>query len=173
MMGGISVMKRKSKIFLTISLLILALSVIGFVFDLIMSYNQIQSEYPNASYGAIIAWRNTLLGSTLVALPFFLVELSCVRSSYKLSKCTSWNWIKNCYLISVILSAVAFLIQFIILCLTHLGVIDLVFENGSANVYLTVLLCTGMPAFLVAFALGSIPIKCKVFSNRSNVNENI
>ena len=91
----------------------------------------------------------------LFGIPALLLELSCIRSVYRILKHNPRGAAKICLLISAILSLSAFVFQ----VLMFVGVLDFTKDSGSLRLQETVILLTGCPVAIVSFVLGSLPIK--------------
>ncbi len=96
-----------------------------------------------------------LFAYMLFGIPALLLELSCIRSVYRILKYDPRGAVKICLLISAILSFSAFVFQ----VLMFVGVLDFTKDSGSLKLQETVLLLTGCPVAIVSFVLGSLPIK--------------
>ena len=141
---------KKLKIFLCIALIFFTLTVVLTVNDLQMEYYQIKSDFSD-DYKILTHSTAVLYAVAIVfVFPIFAVELSCIRSVYKLLKYNPCGVIKVCYLISAILSFLSFTLY----CLIHLKIVG--FKTGVRE---SVLLVIEWPIFIVSFILGSIPIK--------------
>lgn len=81
-------------------------------------------------------------------------ELSFIRSVYKILKYKPNKWVGICYIISAFLAVLAVLFY----CFAVFGKFNFVSADGrdyTGDIYLF----TFWPAFIVSFALGSLPIK--------------
>ena len=142
--------KQKSKIFLYISLAVLALLAVTVITDITLKYYQIQNDFANDVRMANDLTVSLIMVAVFFIIPIFIVGLSCIRSVYKILQYEPNGFAKTCYLISAIVSFSAFL--FLLLWL--LGWID--FKTGIKEL---ILLLTEWPIIIVSFILGSIPIK--------------
>lgn len=143
---------KKSKLFLRISLAFFALSVIAVIICIIVSYGRIKTDFPNDPDRVVEEFIWLLFCNMILVFPIFAVELSCIRSVYKILKHEPKGLVKICYLISAILSFSAFVLQ----CLIFTGLINFVLESGDTSIRDTLLLLTEWPVFIVSFALGSV-----------------
>ena len=96
-------------------------------------------------YGFVIE----LFAYVLFGIPALLLELSGIRSVYRILKYQPRGAVKICLLIAAILSFSAFLFQ----ALMFTGVLDFTQDSGSLKLQQTVLLLTGLPVVLVSFVL--------------------
>ncbi len=148
--------KKKHKIFLWISLAFFVLSVIAVLAPLIESYFELKDAFLNEPVKNDHKWGDQsdwlIIVSVFLIFPAFPVELSCIRSVYKILKYEPKGVVKVCYVVSAVLSLSAFVFQ----CLVFSGVIDLVDESGSPRLYEGLLLLTEWPVFIISFILGSI-----------------
>lgn len=150
---------KKSRVFLWISLSFFALSLVVFFVKIVLLYYDFKATSSTLSpndlvhfeYGFVIE----LFAHILFGIPSLLLELSCIRSVYRILKYQPRDTVRICLLISAILSFFAFVFQ----VLMFVGVLDFTKDSGSLKLQETVLLLTGWPVAIVAFVLGSIPIK--------------
>lgn len=145
---------KKVRLFLWISFIIFALSVIAVVLSMIVSYYKVKTDFPNDNMRVTNELVAMVIVSVCVIIPAFGSELSLIRSIYKILKHAPIGYVKVCYSISYLLAflALAFL------CLMFFGLISFVGEGGQ-NYAVYVLMFTEWPAFMLSFILGSIPIK--------------
>ena len=138
---------KKCRLFLWISLIVFACSVIVVLGCFIESYNQIKTD-PDTLTGDFFLV--LLFGIAMVA-PILALELSCIRSAYKILKHAPKGAIKMCYMISAILAFLTFVFQWLIL----FGVIR--FDHVEYEfISRDILLFVGWPVFILSFVLGSI-----------------
>ncbi len=157
---------KKQKTFLYISLVFFALTVIGVIVDTIYKYYQIQSAFVNDPR-RIHEETSWMIFSVIVfVVPVLMVELSGIRSTYKLLKYRPTGSVKICYLISAIISFSAFLWQ----ALMFFRVTSFIMQYLSMKAQDLILLLPGLPSFIVSFILGSIPIKR---NDRCTTDQNI
>ena len=149
---------KKCRTFLYISLSFFLLTVIGVVVITIWDYYQDQVTFANdpRKLSDEMAWMMFCL--TILLVPVLMVELSGIRSAYKLLKYKPEGVTKICYLISTIISFSAFIWQVLAL----LGVTSLFIPNWGIKMQDLILILPGLPTLLVSFILGSIPIKRKI-----------
>ena len=159
---------KKHRIFLWIGLAIFFLSFVLFCVNLGLLYNKFNTASSTLSHNDLIRFEYNfvieLFAYMLFATPALLVELSCIRSVYRILKHKPFGVTMICWLVSAILSFFAF--AFLLLMFT--GVLDFTKESGSIKLQETFLLLTGWPVFIVSFILGSIPIKVKTSEANSN-----
>lgn len=145
---------KKSRLFLWMSLILFACSVIAVLVGLCVSYYQIQTEFSGDDTMAWIEW-GTILGLVMVCVfPYLLVELSFIRSAYKILKYEPKGYVKICYTISAILAFVILAFPWLYFASIGLFHYDL-FENDQ-NMMAEILLLTEWPVFIVSLVLGSI-----------------
>ena len=146
---------QKSKIFLYISLAFFSITIIGVIVAAIWEYNQVQATFADdpRRIKEEISWLIVCL--IIFIVPVLAVELSGIRSTYKLLKHEPKGIVKICYLISAIISFSACIWQ----ALTCLGVTNLVMPILDIKMQEIILFVPGLPTFIVSFILGSIPIK--------------
>ena len=150
---------KRSRVFLWIGLTLFAISLVLFFVGIILSYCSFKATSSTLSpddliqfeYGFVIE----LFAYMLFGIPILLLELSGIRSVYRILKYRPRNAAKVCLLISAILSFFAFAFQ----ALMFIGVLDFTQNNGSVKLQEALLLLTGLPIVIVSFVLGSFPIK--------------
>ena len=144
---------KKAKIFLCVGLICFLLTTIGVIIDNKLEYDRIQEAYANDWYE--LKFLNAMMQLILawVIIPSLLVELSGIRSTYKLLKYKPKGNVKICYLISA--SLAFFAIAVVLLC--YIG--GLIIK--VSNFFLSIMVITMWPSFIISFVLGSIPIKRK------------
>ena len=141
---------KKARLFLWISLAVFALSAIAVLISSIELYYELL-VYPPPNDPI----REFMPGFELFVYIFIMVsvlaiELSCIRSVYKILRHEPKGIVKICYWISAILSFSAF----VFLCLCFVGVIG---NENEADM----LLIIQPPVIIISFVLSSIPIKHK------------
>ena len=141
---------KKCRLFLLICLAFFVLSVILIISGIISSYNHIKTRDPYDPYIANQDFAYVLAVVQLLILPILLVELSFIRSVYKIIKHRPRGWVKVCYIISSLLTFLAVVFQWLLL----LGLI-----NFEQDIELRILEFTEWPVIIVTFLLGSISIK--------------
>ena len=144
---------KKAKIFLCIGLICFLLTTIGVIIYNKLEYNRIQEAYTNDWYEIKIQNAMRLLMLCWVIIPGLLVELSGIRSTYKLLKYKPKGDVKICYLISASLAFLA--IAVVLLC--YIG--GLIIK--VSNFFLEIMVITMWPSFIISFIIGSIPVKRK------------
>jgi hypothetical protein len=144
---------KKAKIFLCIGLICFLLTTIGVIVCNKLVYDRIQEAYANDWYESEFQNAMRQLMLYWVIIPGLLVELSGIRSTYKLLKHKPKGNVKICYLISASLAFLA--IAVVLLC--YIG--GLIIK--VSNFFLSIMIITMWPSFIISFILGSIPIKHK------------
>ena len=148
------------------SLAFFALTVIGVIADTICKYYQIQSTFANDPRRISEETFWMIFSVVVFVVPVLMVELSGIRSTYKLLKHRPTGPSKICYLISAILSFSAFLWQ----ALMFFRVMSFIMQHFSMKAQDLILLLPGLPVLIVSFILGSMPIKR---SNQCALDKNI
>ena len=148
---------KKAKIFLCVGLICFLLTTIGVIIYNKLEYDRIQEAYTNDWYEIKIQNAMRLLMLCWVIIPGLLVELSGIRSTYKLLKHKPKGNVKICYLISASLAFLA--IAVVLLCFVGVLIIN------ADNFFLEIMVITMWPSFIISFILGSIPIKRKKKDN--------
>lgn len=147
---------KKSRLFLWISLAFLALSLVIFLVEIVLLYYEFKTTSSTLSPNDLIRFEYAfvieLFAYIMFGIPALLVELSCIRSVYRILKYEPHGAIRICWLISAILSFSAFV--FLVLMFT--GVLDFTKESGAIKLQETILLLTEWPVVIVSFVLGSI-----------------
>ena len=145
---------KKCRIFLLVSFTLFAISVIAVISSLIFSYYQIKTDFPNDDIKVANEFGFGLMIALYLISPFLGLELSCIRSTYKILKHEPRGYVKICYIISSFLAFWGFAFY----CFASFGLISFV-EEGGHNHTAEILLYTQWPAFILSFILGSIPVK--------------
>ena len=152
---------KKHRLFLWISLVFFALSLVMFLLEILLLYFKFKSTSSTLSPNDLIRFEYNfvieLFAQILFGVPALLVELSCIRSVYRILKYKPHGAVRICLLISAILAFSAFVLQAIMFA----GVLDFSKDSGSIKLQETVLLLTGLPVFITSLILGSFPIKSK------------
>lgn len=99
---------KKCRVFLWVSLTLFAFSVIAVLVMTIMAYYQIQAHYINDDRMASMESTWLIFTTMLVIVPILAIELSCIRSVYKILKYEPKGCVKTCYIISSVLAFIAF-----------------------------------------------------------------
>ena len=147
---------RKSRVFLGVSLVLFVASVVEELIWLISVYHMLEAEYANDSR-MMLEGQVGLTGTVLFGLiPMFLLELSFIRSCYKLLKNQPHGAAKVCWILSAILAFSMFLLPW----LQFHGIVDLNQLKIDIDIY-DMMLLFGFPLLLVSLILGSIPMKEK------------
>ena len=144
---------KKAKIFLCVGLICFLLTTIGVIICNKLAYDRIQEAYANDWYER--KFQNAMMQLMLCwgIIPGLLVELSGIRSTYKLLKYKPKGNVKICYLISASLAFLA--IAVVLLC--YIGA--LIIKAG--NFFISMMIITMWPSFIISFILGIIPVKHK------------
>ena len=145
---------KKCRLFLLISFILFALSVIAVISSMIVSYYKVKTTFPGDDMrltDEVVAIAFTCIW---MIIPSWGLELSFIRSVYKILKYKPNKWVRICYIISTFWAvfAVAFY------CFAILKMFNFVSANGrdyTGDIYLVTL----WPSFIVSFILGSIPIR--------------
>lgn len=151
---------KNTSIFLWTSLSFFVLSLIVFFVKIALLYYEFQTTSSTSTLSPFdfIEFEDNfvieLFAYIMFGIPALLLELSFIRSVYKILKRSPKGCARICYLLSAILSFSALVFQ----CLIHVELIAIVFYDGR-NITAEILLCTQLPIFIVSFILGSIPIK--------------
>lgn len=145
-------MQKKSKLFLWISFAIFSLSVIAILFNLIASYCEIRSAFPNDNIQVMNEFGLTLILAIMLMCPFLGSELSLIRSVYKILKHNPNGSVKVCYIISSVLAFFGVVLQ----CLVSAGVMNFGNVESGQNFTVYILLFTEWPLFVLSFILGSV-----------------
>ena len=147
---------RKSRVFLGVSLVLFAASVVEELIRLISVYHMLEAEYANDSR-MMLEGQVGLTGTVLFGLiPMFLFALSFIRSCYKLLKNQPRGKAKICWILSASLAFLMFLLPW----LQFHGIVVLNRLKADLDIY-DVMLFFGFPLLLMSLILGSIPMKEK------------
>lgn len=159
---NISVNKKGNIIFLWVGLALIAFSVIYFSIFLIIVYRQISIDYANDTRAVLDEFVYVLFVVLFFLVPLLALEGSWLRGGYKMLKYKPKGLVRIMYIISVSLSFLAIILQWLIF--THC--IDL--KNYDYNFIQEVLLWTGWPVAILSFILSSIRSKEEVASKCSD-----
>ena len=150
---------KKTSIFLWTSLSFFTLSLIVFFAKMALLYYEFQTSSSTLSPDDFITFEYNfvveLFAYIMFGTPALLLELSGIRSAYRILQHNPNGASRICLLISAILSFSAFVFQ----VLMFTGVLDFTQDSGSLKLQETVLLLTGLPIVIISFVLGSIPVK--------------
>ena len=147
---------RKSRVFLGVSLVLFAASVVEELIRLISVYHMLEAEYANDSR-MMLEGQVGLTGTVLFGLiPMFLFALSFIRSCYQLLKNQPRGKAKICWILSASLAFLMFLLPW----LQFHGIVVLNRLKADLDIY-DVMLFFGFPLLLMSLILGSIPMKEK------------
>ena len=147
---------KKTKLFLCVSLIVVAIYLIAVIISIFMAYYDVKAYYANDSALASMGFTFGLAICLFVEFAVLGNALSCIRSVYKMLKYEPYGSVKILYTVSSILAFAAFALA----CISALGWIDYVDTNGYDHSS-TVLIASEWPIFIVSFILGCIPIKSK------------
>ncbi len=147
---------RKSRVFLGVSLVLFAASVVEELIRIIGEYRLYEAKFANDSRMMLEIQYGTTVAVLVVFVPMFLLELSFIRSCYKLLKNQPHGAAKVCWILSAILAIPMFLLPW----LQFHGIVDLNQLKIDIDIY-DVMLLFGFPLLLVSLILGSIPMKEK------------
>ncbi len=145
---------KKARLFLRIGLVIFALSVIGLLICIIRSYYLTKADFPDDPDRVRNEFLFSLGMGMFVIYPILALELSCIRSVYKILKHKPKRIAKICYWISAVLSVSTLVFQCLILVIVNISP-----GTSLDNYAVDIFLLTGWPVFILSFVLGSIPIK--------------
>ena len=152
---------KKTSIFLWISLSFFALSLIVFFIKIALLYYEFKTTSSTLSTNDVIRFEYNfvieLFAYIMFGIPALLLELSGIRSVYRMLKHRPRDAVRICWLISAILSFSAFVFQ----ALMFAGVLDFTKDSGSVKLQEIVLLLTGLPVAIASFVLGYTPAKQK------------
>ncbi len=147
---------KKHQLFLWISLVVFALSLIAFFVKIALLCYYYETKAPTLSPNDLIRFEFDfaigLFANIIFGIPAFLLELSGIRSTYRILKYNPHGASRIRLLISAILSFSAFVFQVLIFT----GVLDFIRDSGSLKLQENVLLLTGLPVVIISFVLGSI-----------------
>ena len=140
---------RKSRVFLGVSLLLFVASVVEELIWLISVYHMLEAEYANDSRMMLEIQVGMTGAVVFILVPMFLLELSFIRSCYKLLKNQPHGAAKVCWILSAILAIPMFLLPW----LEAHGIINLNrIENGIPLA--DAMLLFGFPLLLVSLIFG-------------------
>ena len=147
---------RKSRVFLGVSLVLFAASVVEELIRIIGAYRWCAAEIANDSEMMLTLQVDVTGTVVFMIVPMVLFELSFIRSCYKLLKKQPQGAAKVCW----ILSAVLAFLMFLLLWLQLHGIVAL--DQLKTKISFTsALLLFVFPILLVTWIFGSIPMKEK------------
>ena len=147
---------RKSRVFLGVSLVLFAASVVEELIRIIGAYRWCAAEIANDSKMMLTLQVDVTGTVVFMIVPMVLFELSFIRSCYKLLKKQPQGAAKVCW----ILSAVLAFLMFLLLWLQLHGIVAL--DQLKTKISFTsALLLFVFPILLVTWIFGSIPMKEK------------
>ncbi len=154
---------KKCRSFLLVSFILFVLSVIAVISSMIVSYYKVKTGFPNDD----MRLTDEIVGIAFVCIwmiiPCWGLELSFIRSVYKMLKYKPNKWVRICYIISASLAVLSVAFY----CFAILKMFNFVSANGD-DYTVDIYLLTLWPSFIVSFVLGSIPIR----HNRYMVDQN-
>ena len=140
---------RKSRVFLGVSLVLFVASVVEELIRAIREYHVLEAECGNDSRMMLEIQIGMTGAVVFILVPMFLLELSFIRSCYKLLKNQPHGAAKVCWILSAILAIPMFLLPW----LEAHGIINLNrIENGIPLA--DAMLLFGFPLLLVSLILG-------------------
>ena len=146
---------KKYQLFLWIGLAFFALSFVLFLLEAVLLYYDFKTISSTLSPNDVIRFEYNfvieLFAYIMFGVPILLLELSCIRSVYRILKYKPLGTIRICWLISAILSFLAFVFQ----TLLFVGILDFTKDSGSIKFQETFLLLTGWPVVIISFILGT------------------
>lgn len=147
---------KKHRLFLWISLVFFTISFVIFWVGIGLSYHEFKTTSATLSPNDLIRFEYAfvieLFAYIMCGIPALLVELSCIRSVYRILKYEPHGTDRICWLISAILSFSAFVFH----VLVFTGVLNFTKESGSIALQETVLLLTEWPVVILSFILCSM-----------------
>ncbi len=146
---------KKCRLFLWVSFAFFTLSLIAIISSIIVSYYKVKIDFPYDPAMVMNEFGFALIVVMWIIIPFLGVELSFIRSVYKMLKHKPKGFVKICYMISSLLALLAFAFY----CLTSIGLIPFDEIMETPNPTFTILFFTEWPSFILSLILGSIPIK--------------
>ena len=147
---------RKSRVFLGVSLVLFVASVVEELIRIIGEYRLYEAKFANDSRMMLEIQVGMTGAVVFILVPMFLLELSFIRSCYKLLKKQPQGAAKVCW----ILSAVLAFLMFLLLWLQLHGIVAL--DQLKTKISFTIaLLLFVFPILLVTWIFGSIPMKEK------------
>ncbi len=140
---------RKSRVFLGVSLVLFAASVVEELIRVIGEYRLYEAKFANDSRMMLEIQVGMTGAVVFILVPMFLLELSFIRSCYKLLKNQPHGAAKVCWILSAILAIPMFLLPW----LEAHGIINLNrIENGIPLA--DAMLLFGFPLLLVSLIFG-------------------
>lgn len=146
--------QKRCRLFLLISFLVFSCSIVILVIDGIGTYFQIQDNFADKPFRAKREFLEYAFFTVIILMPGIALELSFIRSVYKMLKHEPVGIVRVCYTISALLAL--FLVIFLYLIFFRMAFFPKV---GGENNTLNLLILIEWPIFLICFILGSIPIK--------------
>ena len=147
---------RKSRVFLGVSFVLFVASVVEELIRIIGEYRLYEAKFANDSRMMLEIQVGMTGAVVFILVPMFLLELSFIRSCYKLLKNQPHGAAKVCWILSASLAFLMFLLPW----LQFHGIVVLNRLKADIDIY-DVMLLFGFPLLLVSLILGSIPMKKK------------
>lgn len=145
---------RKTSILFWSSLSFVVLSLIVFFVKIALLYYEFKTTISTVSPSDVslfeLSFVIEVFAYIMFGIPALLLELSGIRSAYRIIKYNPHGASRIRLLISAILSFSAFVFQVLIFT----GVLDFIQDSGSVKLQDTVLLLTGLPIVILSFVLG-------------------
>lgn len=148
---------KKHQLFFWVGLALFIASLAFYLVGMGLLVREAQTETLPPSYPSDIEqYRQEAVFATFVYIvlvgPSLLVELSCIRSVYRILKYEPKGIIRICWLFSAVLSFSAFVFQILV----FRGVVDLTSGRTTVSLKVNSLLLTEIPVAIVSFLLCSI-----------------
>lgn len=148
---------KKHQLFFWVGLALFIASLAFYLVGMGLLVREAQTETLPPSYPSDIEqYRQEAVYATFVYIvlvgPSLLVELSCIRSVYRILKYEPKGIIRICWLFSAVLSFSALVFQILV----FRGVVDLTSGRTTVSLKVNSLLLTEIPVAIVSFLLCSI-----------------
>ena len=150
--------KKCAKIFLWVSLSLIFLSIVPIIITVIMSYRHMQIYFAHDARMLDFELSDLFLSVFFFAPPLFAIELSWVRSIYKLLRYKLEGRAKVCCIISSMISFLAAMLQWLVFT----GCIDLDDYGITVSLAEFIILMAGWPVAILSFILSSFRYKEKM-----------
>ena len=152
--------KKCAKIFLWVSLSLMLLSIVPIIITVIMSYRHTQIYFAHDARMLAFELSDLFLSVFFFAPPLFAIELSWVRSTYKLLRYKLEGRAKVCCIISSIISFLIAMLQWLVFT----SCLDLDDYGTTGSLAKFIILMAGWPVAILSFILSSIRSKEEVAS---------
>lgn len=165
---------KKHQLFFWVGLALFIASLAFYLVGMGLLVREAQTETLPPSYPSDIEqYRQEAVYATFVYIvlvgPSLLVELSCIRSVYRILKYEPKGIIRICWLFSAVLSFSAFVFQILV----FRGVVDLTSGRTTVSLKVNSLLLTEIPVAIVSFLLCSIRKKQNHDKEQDNECSNV